>query len=173
MIRARSRLKVKQSDETLERFTNMMATKLFKSLYDDINHEADVTWRSQPTRYVEGKIALWTKIKAKFDETMDTEVLYMKQQQSKKINSFCVKCGIYKCFEHCNFGDCGADITFYRNGEYLMSDYDDYKHYPANSDGTPHLLCTLRKELPYNEYHMRVVQEERKLKLRWRRDPNK
>ena len=173
MLGARVRLKVRQIDDALEKVTTVTANKLFKKFYNEINHEADVTWRDSPTRFIDGKVALWTKIKAKFDEQMDTEILYLRREQAKKINSFCVKCGHFRCFQHCNFGDCGADIMFKRDGEYLMSDFDDYKHYPANTDGSPHLLCFLQKEMSRDEYHRRAIEEERKLKLRWRRDPNK
>ena len=173
MLGHRTRQKVRQIDDTLDKVTTATANKIFKKLYTDLNHEADVTWRDSPTRYVQGKVLLWQKVKAKFDEVFDGEVLYLRREQSKKINSFCVKCGHYKCFEHCNFGDCGADIIFRKDGEYLMSDFDDYKHYPANSDGTPHLLCFLKVEMSRDDYHRRVIEEERKLKLRWRPDPNK
>lgn len=173
MLGGRTRLRVKQTDESMLKASNHVAAGIWKKVYDQINHEADMLWRDSPSRFVDGKIAIWAKFKEKFDETYNTEVLYLRREQKKKINSFCVSCGHFRCFEHCNFGDCGAEIMWKKDGDFLMADGDDYKHYPANPDGTPHLLCFLKAEMDPQTYHIRVIQEERNLGLRWRRDPNK
>ena len=174
VVGARTRLRINQTDESLLKTAGKFSTNLFKKTYEQINREAELCWRDSPSRFVDGKIAMWVKFKELLDETYNNEIMYLRKEQKKKINSFCVRCGTYKCFDHCNFGDCGVDIKF-RNekGEFLMSDYDDEKHYPAHTNGTPHLLCILKDEMEPEAYHIRVIQEERKLKLRWRRDPNK
>lgn len=173
MLGSKTRQRVKQIDETLDKVTTKIANAIFKKAYEQLNHEAEMMWRNDPQRFLDGRVALWAKFKAKFEETYNTEIMYLRREQKKKINVFCVNCGHYRCFKHCNFGDCGADIIFYRDGEYLMSDFDDEKHYPANTDGSPHLLCFLRAELSPQDYHIRCIEEERKLKLRWKRDPNR
>lgn len=173
VLGVKQKLRVNQTDESMLKASNHVATGIFKKVYEQINHEAEMLWRDNPSRYLDGRIAIWSKFKEKFDEVYDTEILYLRREQKKKINSFCVRCGHYKCFKHCNFGDCGADIIFKKDGEFLMSDFDDDKHYPANTDGTPHLLCFLRTELSPQDYHIRCIEEERKLQLRWKRDPNK
>lgn len=164
---------IRYNDPMLDKTTTIQANKIFKGIYEAIEHEANMTWRDNPSRYLDGKVQLWHKVKERFDDTMGNEIAYLRREQKKKINSFCVRCGHYKCGKHCNFGDCGQDIMFYKDGMYLMSDFDDMKHYPANTNGTPHLLCTFKDEMPYDEWHQRVIAEERKLKLRWRVDPRK
>ena len=171
MLGGRARLKVKRIDETMEKVTNKVAHAIFKKAYEQINHEAEMLWRNDPQRFLDGKVALWNKFNEEFRSVFDTEIMYLRREQKKKINTFCVRCGHYRCFEHCNFGDCGADIIFKKDGQFLMSDYDDEKHYPANTDGTPHLLCFLQAEMSPQDYHIRCIEEERKLQLRWRRDP--
>lgn len=165
-------------------FNQMFGEKIFSQMEKMIAREVDLAYGRGNMRQ-RAYFAIWRKVieqcaekeqvinhlEREADQRADTITGYLYNQARP-----CPTCKKMECIEHCNY--CGGAITYKKDTNlFLMNkkEWHDWrsgklapgkkpKHYPANPNFSPHLLCNFRNN---KDYRQMVIAEERRLELAW------
>jgi hypothetical protein len=167
-----------------QEFNQMFGDKIFSQMEKMIAKEVDIIHGRGNMRQ-RAYFAIWRRVIEQCAEK-EQVINHLEKEANQREDSLnrymdyqarpCPTCKKMECIEHCNF--CGDAITYKKDDNlFLMNkkEWHDWrlgklapgkkpKHYPANLNHSPHLLCNFKNN---KDYRQMVVAEERRLDLAW------